>query len=249
MQAAKVCLIFSWDIRSHGSNWMTLNQIHVNPGHDPGMERQSMTIQWWTLNTSTIWLSWFLSQTLVLEVWLTLNPESQSPISSGVEFRRRLWVACNGMCRGTIQSTSVSAEDQMKKLLMGSVGAVQGHVNDMYDMWQRPFLQNISHSFLNSQWQCCFFNFPRYVRFLHEKSLIFRFSVQLTSYPEELQILENQWEPGTFRHWLLRLERQTAFCEAERENGRSDQHCQLRWFTFRKTSGNSCFGLNRFIGW
>lgn len=142
MQAAKFCLIFiSWDIRSHGSNWMTLNKIHVNPGHDPGMERpwQSNGEHWTYHNISTIWLSWFLSQALVLEVWLTLNPESQSPISSGVEFRRRLWVACNGMCRGTIQSTSVSAEDQMKKLLMGSVGAVQGHVNEMYDLWQRPF--------------------------------------------------------------------------------------------------------------
>ena len=54
--------------------------------------------------------------------------------------------------------------------------------------------------------------------------------MQLTSYPVGIVAdlgEADQWEPGTCRHWLLRLERQTAFCEAERENGRSDQSTQL----------------------
>jgi hypothetical protein len=77
---------------------------------------------------------------------------------------------------------------------------------------------------------CCFLNFPRY---LVSTRQVFDFPIFCATYYPVGRVADlgepDQWEPGTFRHWLLRLERQTAFCEAERENGRSDQSTQNLW--------------------
>ena len=73
-----------------------------------------------------------------------------------------------------------------------------------------------------------FFNFPRYPVSTRQ---VFAFPIFCATYIISGWKSCRSWRRpmGTWHipHWLLRLERQTAFCEAERENGRSDQSTQL----------------------